>query len=133
MFLKMVGMKIPTVTDGVSGINNMNTLPFANIPYENINSIGKHWIRRYSLAICKEMLAQVRGKFTGVIPIPGDKITLNSSDLLTQAKEEKASLRDELMKILDELTYVKIAEQDAKIVENAAKALTGAPLSIFVG
>lgn len=123
----------PTVTDGVSGINNMNTLPFANIPYENINSIGKHWIRRYSLAICKEMLAQVRGKFTGVIPIPGDKITLNSSDLLTQAKEEKASLRDELMKILDELTYAKIAEQDAKIVENAAKALTGAPLSIFVG
>jgi hypothetical protein len=122
-----------TKTDGVSGINNMNTLPFANIPYESINSIGKHWIRRYSLAICKEMLAQVRGKFSGKMPIPGDSITLNSSDLLSQAKEEKQALRDELMKILDELTYAKIAEQNAKIVEDSVKALTGAPLAIFVG
>ena len=41
---------------GVEGINNMNTLPFENIPFKNINSIGKHWIRRFALALCKEML-----------------------------------------------------------------------------
>jgi len=122
-----------TKQDGVSGINNMNTLPFANIPYDNINSIGKHWIRRYSLAICKEMLGQVRGKFGGSIPIPGDKLTLNASDLLSQAKEEKQALREELMKILDELTYAKIAEMQSKLVEDSTKALTGIPLSIFVG
>lgn len=122
-----------TKTDGVSGINNMNTLPFANIPYESINSIGKHWIRRYSLAICKEMLGQVRGKFQGVIPIPGDKITMNASDLLGQAKEEKQALRDELMKILDELTYAKIGETTAKMIEDTNKTLNGVPLGIFVG
>jgi len=118
---------------GVNGINNMNTLPFANIPYVSINSIGKHWIRRYSLAICKEMLGQVRGKFSGKMPIPGDSVTLNSSDLLSQAKEEKQSLREELMKILDELTYAKVAELQAKMVEDADKALKGVPLAIFVG
>ena len=118
---------------GVNGINNMNTLPFANIPYVSINSIGKHWIRRYSLAICKEMLGQVRGKFSGKMPIPGESITLNSSDLLNQAKEEKQSLREELMKILDELTYAKVAELQAKMVEDADKALKGVPLAIFVG
>lgn len=118
---------------GVNGINNMNTLPFANIPYTSINSIGKHWIRRYSLAICKEMLGQVRGKFSGKMPIPGDSITLNATDLLGQAKEEKAALREELMKILDELTYAKVAELQAKMVEDADKALKGAPLAIFVG
>jgi hypothetical protein len=122
-----------TKKDGVSGVNNMNTLPFANIPYDNINSIGKHWIRRYSLSICKEMLGQVRGKFGGSIPIPGDKLTLNASDLLGQAKEEKQALREELMKILDELTYAKIAETQSKLVEDSTKALTGVPLSIFVG
>lgn len=118
---------------GVNGINNMNTLPFANIPYVSINSIGKHWIRRYSLAICKEMLGQVRGKFSGKMPIPGDSITLNATELLSQAKEEKTALRDELMKILDELTYAKVAETQAKMVEDADKALKGVPLSIFVG
>ena len=118
---------------GVSGINNMNTLPFANIPYDSINSIGKHWIRRYSLAICKEMLGQVRGKFSGKMPIPGDSITLNSADLLSQAKEEKSALRDELIKTLDELTYAKMTKLTAEMTEDAKKALTAAPLAIFVG
>jgi len=27
--------------DGVAGVNNMNTLPLANVPYANINSVGK--------------------------------------------------------------------------------------------
>ena len=45
---------------GQDGINNMNTLPFENIPYENINSIGKQWIRRFALALSKETLGQIR-------------------------------------------------------------------------
>jgi hypothetical protein len=51
------------VNTGVEGVNNINTLPFDNIPYENINSMGKQWIRNYALALCKEMLGQIRGKF----------------------------------------------------------------------
>jgi len=58
---------------GTEGVNNMNTLPFENIPYININSIGKQWIRRFSLALGKEMLGQVRSKF-GSIPIPNSDI-----------------------------------------------------------
>ena len=77
--------------DGTEGINNMNTLPFANIRYKNINSIGKQWIRRFALALCKEMLGQVRGKFA-TIPIPVHALTLNASDLLSQAKEEQEKL-----------------------------------------
>ena len=53
----------PDRKDGVDGINNMNTLPFANLPYDSINSMGKQWIRKYALAISKEMLGQIRGKF----------------------------------------------------------------------
>ena len=118
---------------GAEGVNNMNTLPYANIPYANINSIGKQWIRRFALALSKEMLGQIRGKFGGTIPIPGDSVTLNSGDLLSQAKEEQDKLREELKTVLDELTYAKLAERDASIVENASKTHGMVPLPIFVG
>ena len=77
-----------TREDGADGINNYNTLPFTNIPYKNINSMGKQWIRKFALSVAKEMLAQIRGKF-GVIPIPGNEVTLNAADLLSQAKDEQ--------------------------------------------
>ena len=81
---------------GINGVNSVNTMPLDNIPYANINAIGKQWIRKYALALCKEMLGQIRGKFT-TIPIPGESVTLNHSELLSQAKEEQTTLRDKLM------------------------------------
>jgi hypothetical protein len=118
---------------GKDGINNMNTLPFDNIPYKNINAIGKHWIRRYALALCKEMLGQIRGKFGGSIPIPGDNVTLNSADLLSQAKEEQDYLKEELKTILDEMTYNALAQQDAEKIEAIDKVNGGIPLMIYQG
>ena len=117
---------------GAKGINNMNTMPFANIPFSSINSIGKQWIRRFALAICKEMLGLVRSKF-GSIPIPGESVTLNGSDLVTQGKEEQTALREELKTILDELTYQKLAESNAAIIDSSGKTLQGVPLPIHVG
>ena len=117
---------------GVKGVNNMNTLPFANIPYDNINSVGKQWIRRYALALCKEILGQVRSKF-GSIPIPNDSVTLNGSDLISQALEEQQNLKSELKELLDELTYQALSEGDAAIVENSAKLLQNVPNAIYVG
>tara|TARA_R100001082_G_scaffold45205_1_gene24120 strand:+ start:399 stop:1673 length:1275 start_codon:yes stop_codon:yes gene_type:complete len=118
---------------GQHGINNMNTLPFENIPYENINSIGKQWIRRFALALSKETLGQVRGKFGGSIPIPGDNITLNASDLLSQAQTEQNALRDELKTQLDEMTYNQLLAQDAEMSENSQTMVENVPLKIFVG
>ena len=115
-----------------NGINNMNTLPFANIPYDNINSIGKQWIRRYALAVAKEMLGQVRSKFS-TVPIPGESINLNGAELLSQAKEEQNALKEELKTILSQMTYDKLAEMTAGMTENATKVLEKFPLNIFVG
>ena len=118
---------------GVAGINNINSIPFDNLPYQNINAIGKHWIRRYALALCKEMLGQVRGKFGGSIPIPGDNVTLNSSDLLSQAATEKTALIDELKKILDETTYLQLMKTDAELLDATGKIMEEVPSPIFVG
>lgn len=118
---------------GQKGINNMNTLPFENIPYENINSIGKQWIRRFALALSKETLGQIRGKFGGNVPIPGESISLNASDLLGQAKEEQEKLREELKTILDEITYPKLIASDKEMTENAKDIMADVPNGIFVG
>jgi len=117
---------------GTEGINNVNTLPFENIPYSNINSMGKQWIRRFALALSKEMLGQVRSKF-GAIPIPGESINLNGTALITEGKEEQDKLREELKTLLDELTYNKLAEGDAGLVDSAGKVLQQIPGAIFVG
>ena len=119
--------------NGQDGINNMNTLPFENIPYENINSIGHQWIRRFALALSKETLGQIRGKFGGNVPIPGENISLNASDLLGQAKAEQDALREELKTILDEMTYNKLLATDKEMIDNAKAIVTETPLKIFVG
>jgi hypothetical protein len=118
---------------GVEGVNNMNTMPIENIPFNKINSIGQQWIRRFALALSKETLGQVRGKFGGNIPIPGDNVSLNASDLLSQASTEQQALREELNKQLDEMLYAKLAETDKTMVENMDAIVQKVPLKIFVG
>ena len=115
-----------------NGVNNMNTLPFANIPYANINSIGKQWIRRYALAVSKEILGQVRSKF-GTVPIPGENVQLNGSALVSEGKEEQKSLKEELKTLLAEMTYDKLLESTAGMTDNSNKIIGKVPLNIFIG
>ena len=78
------------------------------------------------------MLGQIRGKFT-TIPIPGESVTLNHSELLSQAKEEQTTLRDKLMEILKEMEYTELIKRDVEITEATEKTLKSSPLPIFVG
>ena len=121
-----------TRKDGMDGVNNYNTLPFANIPYRNINSMGKQWIRKFALAVSKEMLSQIRGKF-GTIPIPGESVTLNASELASQAKEEQEKLKTELNELLDTLTYSSLVDTDAKLTEDANRLQVHVPLGVYIG
>ena len=117
---------------GADGVNNMNTLPFPNIPYKNINSVGKQWIRRFALSLVKETLGQVRSKLA-TIPIPGNDVTLNGPALVSEAKEEQTSLRDELKTVLDEMVYNQLAEKDANLQRNVAEIVQKIPNGIYVG
>lgn len=117
---------------GVNGVNNINTIPFENIPYQNINSIGKHWIRRFCLELCKEMLGLTRSKLQA-IPIPGDSVTLNGPALISEARDGQEKLREELKKILDDMVYNKLADEQAKLLESNNKILAQVPIKILVG
>ena len=117
---------------GIEGVNNMNTIPFANIPYANINSIGKQWIRRFALALSKETLGQVRSKFA-TVPIPGESVTLNGTALISEAREEQTNLRGELNDVLDQLTYQALAAKDSEISDNVNNLSQKIPAGVFVG
>ena len=117
---------------GIEGVNNLNTVPFDNIPYANINAIGKQWIRRFALALSKETLSQIRGKFQ-TVPIPGETVTLNATTLASEASQEQQKLRDELKQLLDQMTYTALMEDDAKISEAAGRVNATVPMKIFVG
>ena len=117
---------------GIDGINNMNTLPYENLPYENINAIGKQWIRRFALALSKEILGNVRSKFT-TIPIPGESVTLDGPAMLQQAQAEQEKLREELRTTLDELTYHKLMAEDAGLMESVNTINKLIPLKVYVG
>ena len=121
-----------TLDSGVDGVNNYNTLPFGNIAFDKINSMGQQWIRKYALALSKEMLGQIRGKFA-TIPIPGQSVNLNAGELLSQAKDEQNNLRDKLIEMLKTMEYKELAKADKERIDASVDVLAKIPNPIFVG
>jgi hypothetical protein len=117
---------------GVDGVNNFNTIPFENIPYTKIHSMGKTWIRKYATALCKTVLGNIRSK-VGQIPIPGQNVTLNGPSLLAEGKEELRQLVEDLKKLLDELSYAAAAKADKEQISDAREIMASIPLPIYVG
>jgi hypothetical protein len=114
------------VSAGSNVITNVSEVPYENPIYSKINSIGRQWIRRYTLALCKEMLAYVRGKFT-TIPVPDAPATLNQADLLTDARAEKEALLKELNDLLDTSSRKEQLNRKAEEAEALNKTLQGVP------
>jgi hypothetical protein len=116
----------------VDGISNLSNVPFGNIDYSRMNSMGRQWIRRFALALSKEVLGLVRGKVQ-TIPIPNGDLALNGPDLVAQGREEMMNLKDELRALLDTMTYSALAQQEAEQADNLMRQLAKVPLGIFVG
>ena len=115
--------------DTIDGVSGMHNIPFNNIKYQMINSMGRQWIRQYTFALSKEVLGLVRSKF-GSIPIPNGDLQLNGSDLLSQAQGEKEKLITSLREMLDSLTYDKLLEGQATEVGNMQTILKSVPIPL---
>jgi hypothetical protein len=113
-------------------VTNQSNVNFNNPKYSQINSIGRQWIFEYTLALCKEMLGYVRGKYTQV-PIPGKEITLNQSDLITAATAEKTALKERLRAYLDETSRQALLERKTKESDSVRTELGNSPMTIFIG
>ena len=116
----------------VNKITNIAEVPYDNPTYSHINSVGRQWIFRYTLALAKEMLAYVRGKY-GTVPIPGSEATLNQADLLADARTEKTDLITSLREMLDATSRGAQLEAQAKEAEDVQNTLKSVPMTIYVG
>tara|TARA_R110002153_G_C13228245_1_gene489511 strand:- start:670 stop:1206 length:537 start_codon:yes stop_codon:yes gene_type:complete len=112
-------------------ITDVSNVPYTNIVYNTINAPSKQWIYRYTLALTKEMLANVRGKYTS-IPIPGDTVTTNATELRGEATTEKASLIEELKLILEESSRSKYLERQANEAQHIQDTLGKVPYPIYI-
>lgn len=117
-------------TPGV--VTNVSNAGYANPTYTQINSIGRQWIFEYTLALCKEMLGYVRGKYTQV-PIPGKEITLNQSDLISAATAEKTALVERLRVYFDETSRQALLARRQAESDSAMNELGKSPMTIFIG
>jgi hypothetical protein len=117
-------------TPGV--VTNVSNAGYANPTYTQINSIGRQWIFEYTLALCKEMLGYVRGKYS-TVPIPNRDISLNQSDLIAAATAEKTALVERLRVYLDETSRQALLARRQAESDSAMNELGKSPMTIFIG
>lgn len=121
------------VAPGTAGkISNVSNVPYNNPVYTQINSIGRQWVFEYTLAIVKETLGYVRGKYD-TVPIPGAEVRLNSGDLIAAATAEKGALIEKLRTYLEETSREKLLERRSLEADYKQKELNLVPQPIFIG
>jgi hypothetical protein len=117
---------------GGSLISNVSNVPYTNPVYTQINAVGKQWIFQYTLALSKEMLGYIRGKYTQV-PVPGAEVTLNAADLLAAASAEKEALLTQLRETLEETSRKNQLERKSQESEFLKTDFSNVPMLIYIG
>ena len=110
----------------------VSEVPYENPTYTHINSVGRQWIFQYTLALAKELLGYIRGKYA-TVPVPGAEATLNQADLLTDARNEKDKLLLNLREMLEEASRGSQMEAQAQEADFLRQTLSQVPLTIHVG
>jgi len=132
-YIKKSDRNNPYANTGAGGvITNISQIPYENPVYSQINSIGRSWVFEYALAIVKEILGYVRGKYSQ-IPIPNAEVTLNQSDLISAATSEKQALIERLRSYFDETSRQKLLERKAAEADALQRELKNVPWPIFIG
>jgi hypothetical protein len=118
------------VTDNV--VSDYANVGYDFIPYSRINDVGKQWIRKYTLALAKELLGAIREKYSSV-PIPGSEISLDGAALRAEAQTEKDALIEQLRENLEELSRKNQFEIRNNEANYQQEMLRKVPLTIYVG
>ncbi len=122
----------PVKNSATNLITDISNVPYTNPTYAYINQPGRQWIRRYALALAKEMLGGIRGKYQS-LPIPGETTTLDYARLLQEAANEKTALIEELKTLLEETTRLKQLERQNQEAQQTQETFYKVPYPIYVG
>jgi len=113
-------------------VSDYSNIGYNFIDYSNINDVGKQWIRKYTLALVKELLGAIREKYS-TIPIPGSEISLDGAALRSEAQTEKEGLMTQLRETLEELSRKVQFENKANEAKQQQEMLQKVPLAIYIG
>ena len=116
----------------VDTISDLSNAPYDNMQYTSINDVGKQWIRKYGMALSKELLGMIRGKY-GTIPIPNSEVTLDGDTLRAEATAEKEQLVEQLREMLDQTSSKALLEADRESSDSLQEKMKKVPMPIFIG
>jgi len=117
-------------TDGV--ITDFSNAPYNNMEFKEINDVGKQWIKKYGLALCKELLGTIRSKYAS-LPIPGAETTLDGDTLRNEATTEKEFLMTQLREMLEQTSRKTLLEADKEEAQHLQDKLGKVPIPIYIG
>jgi len=113
-------------------ISDFSNVPYEDVKYHKINAPGRQWIRKYYLALCKEILGAIRQKYS-TIPIPGGEVTLDGAELRSEASTEKEALITQLREMLEASLPSKLIEEQAMKADKSTEILKKVPMMIYIG
>jgi hypothetical protein len=113
----------------VSDYSNVN---YDFMVYSNINDVGKQWIRKYTLALSKELLGIIRSKY-GNIPIPNAEVSLDGDTLRAEATAEKEQLIEQLRENLEQTSRKALMEAQKDESDFQQETLRKVPYPIYIG
>jgi hypothetical protein len=111
-------------------VTDIMNVPYRNPIYSNINTVGRTWIYKYTLAICKEIEAHIRIQYAnlniqGIGPLQGN-------ELIADARTEKESLITELKEMLNEVSRKGQLERKQMEAGFTRDTLQNIPLNIYI-
>lgn len=113
-------------------VGDYSNAPYDFIPYTSINSVGRQWIRKYFLAISKELLGAIRQKYQ-TLPIPGAEVTLDGGELRQEAQQEKTDLITQLRENLEASGRKAQMEMRGAEAQQIQETLMKVPMGIYIG
>jgi hypothetical protein len=121
-----------TRSSTINKVTDPSNIPYKFITYNEINAAGRQWIRKYTLALAKELLGIIRSKYAA-LPLPNGEVTMDGEALKAEGREEKTMLLEELKEFLDSVTLSERSRAEADTAEANQQLLARSPLQIYIG
>lgn len=115
-----------------ASISDYSNMTYDNMAYADINDPGLQWIRKYTLALTKQILGSIRSKYSS-IPIPGADTTLDGDTLRSEGIAEAEALIAILREDLEAASRRNLMEKEQEITDFQQGMLNKAPLNIYIG
>ena len=113
-------------------VSDPSNIPYKFITYQEINSAGRNWIRKFTLALAKELLGIIRSKYASM-PLPNGEVSLDGEALKAEGREEKSLAMEELNAFLESVSLAEGARKEQEVAEANQQVLNKAPLKIYIG